>query len=144
MKLKIIVPLLALTFALFAAETNSVGPAKPAAAAAAQIERGKYLVERVGMCGECHSPRNDKGGYDRSQWLQGELIDFKPTRPMPFAAIAPPIAGLPTYTRDDQAIAFFETGTNSLGKSALPPMPQFRLSHEDAVAVVAYLRSLKP
>jgi hypothetical protein len=51
---------------------------------------------------------------------------------------------LPTYARDDQAIAFFETGTNSLGKPALPPMPQFRLNHEDAVAVVAYLRSLKP
>ncbi len=141
MKLKIILPLLALTFALLAADTNNVNPAKPEADA--QIERGKYLVERVGMCGECHSPRDGKGGFDRSQWLQGELVDYKPTHPTPFAAIAPPIAGLPSFARDGQAVLFFETGTNSLGKRALPPMPQFRLNHEDAVAVVAYLRSLK-
>ena len=77
------------------------------------------------------------------QWLQGELIDYKPTRPMPFAAIAPPIAGLPTFATDEQAVKFMETGTNALGKTAMPPMPQFRLNHDDAVAVVAYLRSLK-
>jgi mono/diheme cytochrome c family protein len=141
MKLKIIIPLLALTFALFAAETNQLNP--PAPVADAQLKRGQYLVERVGMCGECHSPRNDKGEYDRSQWLQGELIDYKPTHPMPFAAIAPPIAGLPTFVKDEAAVKFLETGTNAMGKTALPPMPQFRLNHEDATAVVAYLRSLK-
>ena len=141
MKVKIIIPLLALAFALFAAETNNFKPSLPVANE--QIKRGQYLVERVGVCGECHSPRNDKGEYDRSQWLQGELIDYKPTRPMPFAAIAPPIAGLPTFATDDAAVKFFETGTNAQGKTALPPMPRFRLNHEDAVAVVAYLRSLK-
>ncbi len=140
MKLKIIIPLLALTFALFAAETNQVTPAP---ASDAQIKRGQYLVECVGMCGECHSPRNDRGEYDRSQWLQGELIDYKPTHPMPFAAIAPPIAGLPTFARDEAAAKFLETGTNAMGKTALPPMPQFRFHHDDAMAVVAYLRSLK-
>ncbi|MGA2785927.1 MAG: c-type cytochrome [Verrucomicrobiota bacterium] len=141
MKLKIIIPLLTLTFALFAAETNNLQPAT--SATNAQIKRGQYLVERVCVCEECHSPRNDKGEYDRSQWLQGELIDYKPTRPMPFAAIAPPIAGLPTFAQDKAAVKFFETGTNAQGKTALPPMPQFRLNHDDAVAVVAYLRSLK-
>jgi len=29
----------------------------------AQIEHGKYLVERVGMCGDCHSPRNERGEF---------------------------------------------------------------------------------
>ena len=77
MKLKIIVPLLALTFVLFAAETNTLKSAAPATGA--QIKRGQYLVERVCVCGECHSPKNDKGEYDRSQWLQGDLIDYKPT-----------------------------------------------------------------
>ena len=141
MKLKFIIPSLALTFALFAAETNQLKSAPPAGDT--RIKRGQYLVERVGMCGECHSPRNDKGEYDRSQWLQGELIDYKPTHPMPFAAIAPPIAGLPTFAKDEAAVKFLEAGTNALGKTALPPMPQFRLNHEDAAAVVAYLRSLK-
>src|SRR2546430_8536848 len=27
----------------------------------AQIERGKYLVEQVARCGDCHSPVNEKG-----------------------------------------------------------------------------------
>jgi hypothetical protein len=40
-------------------------------------------------------------------------------------------------------VKFFETGTNAFAKQALPPMPQFRFHHDDAVAVVAYLRSLK-
>jgi mono/diheme cytochrome c family protein len=62
---------------------------------------------------------------------------------MPFAAIAPPIAGLPSYASDAAAIKFMETGTNAAGKLAMAPMPPFRLNHEDAVAVVAYLRSLK-
>jgi mono/diheme cytochrome c family protein len=110
---------------------------------AAQIEHGKYLVENIGMCGECHTPRDDKGEFDRTQWLQGELVHIKPDHPMPFAAIAPPIAGLPSYATDAAALKFLETGTNSTGKLAMAPMPQFRFSHEDALAVVAYLRSLK-
>jgi len=137
MKGDIIILWLASASILLAAETNNPP------ATAAQIERGKYLVECVGMCGECHSPRDAQGGYDRSQWLQGELVYYKPDHPMPFAAIAPPIAGLPGYATDAAAVKFLETGTNAAGHLALAPMPQFRLHHDDAVAVVAYLRSLK-
>ena len=137
MKWPIIVSYFASAALLAAAETNNPP------AVAAQIEHGQYLVECVGMCAECHSPRNDQGGYDRSQWLQGELISYKPDHPMPFAAIAPPIAGLPGYATDAAATKFLETGTNAAGKRAMAPMPQFRLNHEDALAVVAYLRSLK-
>jgi hypothetical protein len=71
------------------------------------------------------------------------VLDIKPVRPMPFAAVAPGIAGLPTFATDEQAMKFLETGANTLGKRAMPPMPQFRFNHDDAVAVVAYLRSLK-
>ena len=137
MKFNIITPWLASASVLLAADTNNPP------AASAQIEQGKYLVERVGLCGDCHSPRNDKGEFDRAQWLQGELISFKPDHPMPFAAIAPPIAGLPSYAKDEAALKFMETGTNAAGKRAMAPMPQFRFNHEDALAVVAYLRSLK-
>jgi len=124
-------------FTLVAAD-NTIPVASPA-----QIEHGRYLVENVGLCGDCHSPRDDKGQFDRSQWLQGELIHTKPDHPMPYAAIAPPIAGLPSYPTDAAAVKFFETGTNTLGKLAMAPMPQFRFNHEDALSVVAYLRSLK-
>jgi mono/diheme cytochrome c family protein len=114
------------------------------AAKATQIKRGQYIVERVGMCADCHTPKTDTGEYDRASWLQGDVLDFKPTHPIPgFAMVAPQIAGLPTYPTDELAVRFLETGTNVFGKLAMPPMPRIRLEHEDAVAVVAYLRSLK-
>ena len=141
MKLKFVLPpLLALASALFAAETNN--PAGTPPATGAQIQRGKYLVENVAMCADCHTPRDDKGQFDRSQWLQGNVLDIKPDHPMPFAAVAVPIAGLPGFT-DEKAVKFLETGIDLTGKPAMWPMPQFRFNHDDAVAVVAYLRSLK-
>ena len=111
----------------------------------AQIQRGKYLVENVAMCADCHTPRDDKGQFDRTHWLQGNVLDIKPDHPMPlvpFAAVALPIAGLPGFT-DEKAVKFLETGIDLTGKPAMWPMPQFRFNHDDAVAVVAYLRSLK-
>jgi mono/diheme cytochrome c family protein len=107
----------------------------------ALILRGKYLVENVAMCADCHTPRDDRGQFDRSQWLRGNVLDFKPDHPTPFAAVAVPIAGLPGFT-GAQAVKFLETGIDTTGKPAMPPMPQFRFKHDDAVAVVAYLRSL--
>ena len=34
-------------------------------------ERGRYLVEALGHCGECHTPRNALGGLKRDEWLSG-------------------------------------------------------------------------
>jgi len=34
-------------------------------------QRGRTLVEALGHCGECHTPRNLLGGMDRSRWLAG-------------------------------------------------------------------------
>ena len=141
MKSKLYLASLALAVGLFALKI--VVPARAEPPSDAQIKRGQYLVNHVAMCGECHTPKTDQGEYDRTAWLQGDVLDYKPVHPMPFAAVAPPIAGLPSYATDEQAIKFLETGTNSVGKRAMPPMPQFRLNHDDAVAVVAYLRSLK-
>ena len=127
---------------IFAFKSMNAADTDPAKAA--QIKRGQYIVERVAMCGDCHTPKTDTGEYDRAAWLQGDVLDFKPTHPMPsFSAVAPPIAGLPTYATDELAIRFMETGTNVFGKMAMPPMPRIRLEHDDAVAIVAYLRSLK-
>ena len=36
-----------------------------------ELERGRYLVEALGHCAECHTPRNAIGGMDRTAWLQG-------------------------------------------------------------------------
>lgn len=109
---------------------------------ARKIARGKYLVENVGMCTDCHSPRNEKGEFDQARWLQGGPLDFAPTVPMPFwAGSAPWIAGLPNISEAD-AISLLETGKTTTGLAKRPPMPQFRFSHEDAQAVVMYLKSL--
>lgn len=36
-----------------------------------ELERGRYIVEALAHCGECHTPRNALGGLDRSRWLAG-------------------------------------------------------------------------
>lgn len=106
------------------------------------VARGKYLVERASMCGDCHTPRNANGQPDRQRWLMGATLAFRPLHPMPWADKAPPIAGLPGLTRP-QAVQLLETGVLPNGQRLLPPMPQFRFSKRDAEAIVAYLKSLK-
>jgi hypothetical protein len=124
--------------------TRLVAQPQAPAAADARIERGRYLVERVALCADCHTERDWKGRQDREHWLQGARLDFKPAKIMPWAAVAPPIAGLPTFATDEQAVKYFEAGLNRNGKQSSSPMPQYRLAHDDALAVVAYLRTLKP
>ena len=46
-------------------------PADAPANVRAQLQRGQYLVEGPGHCGECHAPRDRLGGLDRANWLAG-------------------------------------------------------------------------
>ena len=112
-------------------------------AARAQVMRGQYIVERVGMCGDCHTPRNEKGMPIAARTLQGAPLGMRPLHPMPFADHAPRIAGLPPNWTPQQTAAFLQTGKRPDGSSPRPPMPPYRLSKEDAWAVVDYLQSLK-
>jgi cytochrome c553 len=116
----------------------------PAAAEAQPIGRGQYIVEHVGMCNDCHTPRDEKGQLILSKALQGAPIGSTPIHPMPWADYAPPIAGLPPHFTPEQMATFLQTGKRPDGSTPRPPMPPYRLSHEDAVAVTAWLRSLKP
>lgn len=110
---------------------------------AALIARGKYLVGPAGQCGDCHTPMDKTGKPVKGQELQGAPIMFKPTVPVPgWADMSMPIAGLPTMASDEDAISFFTTGKHLDGKTAAPPMPQYRFSKKDAEAIVAYLKSL--
>lgn len=36
-----------------------------------ELERGRYIVEALAHCTECHTPRNALGGLDRARWLAG-------------------------------------------------------------------------
>lgn len=40
-------------------------------AATPELERGRYIVEALAHCTECHTPRNALGGLERSRWLAG-------------------------------------------------------------------------
>jgi mono/diheme cytochrome c family protein len=115
-----------------------------AESSAATIERGRYLVQQVGLCGDCHTPRNEKGEPIPDQALQGASTIFKPLQPVPnWAEYTPALAGFPGFS-DDQALTFLTTGKDTAGQLAAPPMPQYRFSREDAAAVLAYLKSLAP
>jgi mono/diheme cytochrome c family protein len=105
------------------------------------VARGDYLVNQVGLCADCHSPRNEKGEFVLEHWLKGAALPFQPTVPMPWSPVAPPIAGLPSMT-EDEAVRFFTTGARADGSRPRPPMPAFRFKESDAQAVVAYLKSL--
>jgi mono/diheme cytochrome c family protein len=107
------------------------------------LARGEYLVERVAMCGDCHTPRSSGGEPDQARPLQGATLRFGPSDRAGFAQCAPAIAGMHFWTKA-QAVRFLETGLMPSGTYAKPPMPRYRLSRDDADAVVAYLRSLRP
>jgi mono/diheme cytochrome c family protein len=109
---------------------------------AAVIERGRYLVENVGMCADCHSPRGEKGLFIPGKAYTGSPLGFAPTVPMPaWAGEAPLIAGLPNYTAA-QAVKFLMTGERPTGIPVRPPMPEYRFNRADAEAMVAYLKSV--
>jgi len=36
-----------------------------------KVKRGQYLVEGAGHCGECHTPRDQFGGFEADGWLAG-------------------------------------------------------------------------
>jgi mono/diheme cytochrome c family protein len=136
-----------LAFAVTATALGSPADAAPKLTPAQErdplLSRGRYLVEHVGLCADCHTPRDEKGGFITSKWLLGAPLPFQPTVPMPWSPVAPLIAGLPTMT-EAQAITFMQTGKKPDGNASLPPMPEFRLNAQDASAVVAYLKSLAP
>jgi mono/diheme cytochrome c family protein len=108
-----------------------------------RIERGRYLVEEVGQCGECHTPRDEQGRLDRSRWLKGATVWFRPIRPVSdWAYTAPAIAGLGSFT-GDQVRQVLQKGLGPQGNPVRQPMHRYNLKPDDAEAIVAYLQSLK-
>lgn len=119
------------------------GPFAPDPRSPPPVNRGAYLVQALGHCGECHTPRNFLGGPKRSRflaggkgpdgkavpnltptklgkWSEGELKDFLATGIMPDG--------------DVPAEAMADVIRNST--SQLAPV--------DFAALIAYLRSLPP
>jgi mono/diheme cytochrome c family protein len=128
-----LVALLGLATAGHARRTNS---------AQGEVERGKYLVEEVAKCPECHTPRDAKGDLDTHAWLQGAPIWIMPVKPIPnWADRAPALAGLPSFT-EQQMERVLEKGTGPQNEVLRPPMHTYHMTPADAKAIIAYLKSL--
>jgi mono/diheme cytochrome c family protein len=105
-------------------------------------DRGRYLVDNVAMCSECHTPRDAAGNLDNSRYLQGAQIWITPVHPTQnWAMRAPGLAGLVGFT-DQQLETILEKGVGPDGLSIQPPMHIYHMNHADAAAIAAYLRSL--
>ncbi len=129
---------------------SSAGQAKNAGATAkapgnnALAARGQYIVNDVAMCPTCHTPRNSAGNLERNHWLDGASLWLLPARPTAnWPLKAPRIGGNPPAT-DDEMVTLLTTGIWKDGTRLRAPMPQFRMTKDDAQAVVAYLKSLTP
>lgn len=108
------------------------------------IRHGRYLVRDVAMCADCHTPRGSHGRYIPGKWLRGARLGFAPTHPVAgWPMRSSNLVRLARRWTEDQWIRFLRTGIAPNGKHARAPMPQFRLSYRDALAVAAYLRSLE-
>ena len=112
-----------------------------------KVARGKYLVEEVAKCGDCHTPKTSEGALDREKWLKGTTLDFQPMQPVKgWHKTSPDLTpGSRLWQRWAEAglVKFLSTGLGPSGKSADPPMPMYKMTQEDAEAVVGYLKSLK-
>jgi mono/diheme cytochrome c family protein len=139
-----------LTTGLLSAQQQPTSTPAPGAAAqgsgaratAGNVERGRYIVERVANCGECHSQRDARGNIVEGTKFQGGSMVVSPSMTIDWPNRFPRIAGLPGYT-DEQAIRLLTQGAIKRdGTQLRAPMPRFRMTPEDAAAVIAYLRSL--
>lgn len=116
--------------------------ALPGPATKAEIERGRYLVEEVAKCAECHTPRKPDGQLDSAAWLNGAPIWIRPVPEIPnWADRAPALAGLPSLTTE-QVEKVLQDGTGPNGEPLRPPMQIYHMAPADARAIAAYLKSL--
>ncbi|MGA9356121.1 MAG: cytochrome c [Terriglobales bacterium] len=127
------------------AQSRKAAAAKSAPESGGEVARGKYLVEGVAMCVQCHTPRDGSGNLDHSRWLQGAPVLWAPANGVMsnWPLIAPRIGGNPPAS-DADMVKLLTTGVWTNGKELRFPMMPFRMSEADAKAVVAYLKSVVP
>jgi mono/diheme cytochrome c family protein len=104
--------------------------------------RGQYLVEGLGHCAECHTPRNALGGLDRSRWLAGAPNPEGKGR-IPNLT---PSGDLAAWSVDDIAY-YLESGFTPEFDTAGSTMVEVvenlsRATPEDRLAIARYLKAL--
>jgi mono/diheme cytochrome c family protein len=109
------------------------------------VKRGRYLVNEVGKCADCHTP-HVAGRPDKTRWLKGSPLGVKPIAPVPgWADAAPDLTATGPLWKswgEEGLVQFFIKGAAPGGKPAGPPMPAYTLRDQDARAIVQYLKSL--
>ena len=109
--------------------------------------RGAYLVEAMGHCSECHTPRKGLGVLDQEMAYAG-------VQKLTGVGSVPNITahkktGIGRWSADD-LVYYFETGTTLSGDSSGGKMARIidnslsRLPASDRKAIAVYLLSLKP
>jgi len=120
-------------------------PFTPDPARSAKLNRGAYLVEGPGHCGECHSPRDALGGIIEARRFSGgadpEGKGWVPN-------ITPHEDGLASWSEKD-IVYLLETGltpeNDAVGSTmADVALNTARLSAADREAIAAYLKALPP
>ncbi len=105
--------------------------------------RGAYLVQALGHCGECHTPRNFLGGPKRDRFLAGGKG--------PGGKDTPNLTPAKLKTLSDRDLMdFLTTGVTADGDVPAEAMGEVirnttsQLTRDDLGALIAYLRSLPP
>lgn len=105
-----------------------------------QLMRGRYLVEALAHCGECHTPRSPLGGLNRDQWLTGA--------PNPSGkGKIPGITPAQLDWSEGDLVEYFTSGFtpeyDSVGGSMVAVVENLaKLPVEDRQAIAAYLKAL--
>jgi mono/diheme cytochrome c family protein len=113
-----------------------------------QIARGKYLVTLSG-CNDCHTPGYFLGKPEMARYLAGSEVGFEiPGLGVFHGPNLTPDAetGLGNWT-DKQIVDAMKRGVRPDGRVLAPIMPWRALANltpQDALAIVAFLRSVPP
>lgn len=105
--------------------------------------RGAYLMQGLGHCAACHSPRNAMGATDADSRYAGGLI---PEQNWYAPSLNSAEAGLGSWSEDD-IVALLKTGRSPRG-ATFGPMSEVvfhslqYLTDADARAIATYLKSL--
>ncbi|QFT68556.1 Fructose dehydrogenase cytochrome subunit precursor [Labrenzia sp. THAF35] len=108
-------------------------------------DRGRYLVEGPGHCGECHTARNFAGGLDLAKWLGGAPA---PTGKGRIPDITPVDGGFGSWSASDIAY-YLESGFtpeyDSVGGEMVHVQENMaKLPASDREAIAAYLKAIPP
>ncbi|QXX76716.1 cytochrome c [Methylovirgula sp. HY1] len=118
---------------------------KPDPSQSPQWNRGNYLVEALGHCGECHTPRNLLYGLDKSRKFAGATTQGWKA----YNISSDRKAGLGNWS-DAQIVDYLASGHAPGRGSAGGTMAEAvehslrHLTSQDIQAIVAYLRSVPP